>query len=99
MLIRDELDVRMLVALMCGPSHAYGVVKQVEEDGAGLTPADIRSIYRKLSQLANSGHIAKEEGCRPPTYRLEAKTDLLLKAHSHRMERLSRTLRKRLKNV
>ena len=97
-LIRDELDVRILVALVCGPLHAYGVIKQIEDDVAALTPADIRSIYRKLPQLTKWGLIMKDGDRKPPTYRLTAKTYTLLKAHSGRMDNLSRMVIKRLRN-
>ncbi len=44
-------DYLVLFALLDGPRHGYGVVKEIEENSAGTVTMDPSNLYRSLKRL------------------------------------------------
>jgi len=50
-------DFHILLALVGGPRHGYGIMKQVERDTGGDVILEIGSLYRLLDRLVTEGLI------------------------------------------
>jgi DNA-binding PadR family transcriptional regulator len=58
----------VLLALLDGPSHGYGILQTVREQSAGRVPLGTGSLYRHLSRLIDTGLVeesAAERGADP----------------------------------
>lgn len=96
MYIRDELTLRILIALIDNPLHAYAIIQQMQEDGALLLPVEERAVYRMLPRLIKLRLITSDGDDKKPAYHLEAKAYHLLTAHKVKTNNLMDILRDRL---
>src|SRR3954452_22021010 len=55
-------DFHVLLALLEGPLHGYGIMKHVENDSGGNVRLEIGSLYRLLGRLLDSGLIEEGSG-------------------------------------
>ncbi len=94
--IRDELELRIYVALLEGPLSPYEIIKIIKEDGGLLSPIEERTVYRKLPKMAVAHRLSVDTKAESVTYRLEAKTRPLLKAHLQHSRTLLSILSSRL---
>jgi DNA-binding PadR family transcriptional regulator len=54
-------DYLVLYALTGGPSHGYGLVKDVERQSRGLVRLDPSNLYRSLKRLIQQGLVEERE--------------------------------------
>lgn len=52
-------DFQLLLVLLEGDLHAYGITKAVEEQQLGRVPLEIGSLYRILARIEDWGLIAR----------------------------------------
>ena len=52
----------ILLAMIGGPSHGYGLLQAVREQSAGRVPLGTGSLYRHLSRLIDAGLVAETRG-------------------------------------
>jgi DNA-binding PadR family transcriptional regulator len=88
----------ILLALLGGASHGYGILQAVREQSAGRVPLGTGSLYRHLSRLIDAGLVAEtrgESGADPRRgtyYRLTPSGRQVLAAERERLAGLVRTL-------
>lgn len=51
-------DLQLLLVLLAGELHAYGIAQAVEEQERGRVPLELGSLYRMLDRLQRSGLVA-----------------------------------------
>jgi len=89
-------DFHVLLALLEGPLHGYGIMKHVETESGGSVRLEIGSLYRLLGRLLDSGLI--EEGAgdeRRRCYQLSRAGRRALKAEAERLAGLVNLVRMR----
>jgi DNA-binding PadR family transcriptional regulator len=89
-------DFHILLALVQGPRHGYGLMKEVERESQGGVRLEIGSLYRLLARLLDSGLI--EEGLeieRRRYYRISRMGRRVLKAEAARLAGLVELTRSR----
>src|SRR2546429_7851270 len=64
---RDHLplkpaDFHILLTLLDGPLHGYGIMKEVERESGGEVRLEIGSLYRLLGRLLSDGLLEMGEG-------------------------------------
>ena len=73
-------DLQLLLVLMDGDRHAYGIALAVAEKGAGAVRLGVGSLYRMLARLQEVGLIAEDPIAQPspvgPSRKVYAVTDL-----------------------
>ena len=52
-------DFHILVALLGGERHGYGLMQQVNEDSAGRVVLELGSLYRLIARLHESGLLSE----------------------------------------
>lgn len=52
-------DFHILLALLAGPCHGYGIMKHVELESGGEVRLEIGSLYRLLGRMLDEGLIAE----------------------------------------
>lgn len=57
-------DFQLLLVLLDGELHAYGITKAVERQRKGRVPLEIGSLYRMLSRLLEQG-LVEERPAKP----------------------------------
>jgi len=64
------LSLHILLSLVHGPSHGYGILKEIEDrtDGAGVPSTG--ALYLALQRLEREGHVAPAE---PPSDDVDAR--------------------------
>jgi DNA-binding PadR family transcriptional regulator len=88
----------VLLALLSGPSHGYGILQVVREQSAGRVPLGTGSLYRHLSRLIDAGLVEEtdaERGADPRRgtyYRLTALGRRVLAEERDRLAGLVRVL-------
>lgn len=55
-------DFQVLLALLPGEMHGYGIMKAVEEQSGGSVKLEVGSMYRLLGRMISQGLIAEAEG-------------------------------------
>jgi len=58
-------DFQLLLVLLGGERHAYGISQAVEEQERGRVPLEIGSLYRMLARLQDAGLIEEDPVTRP----------------------------------
>lgn len=58
-------DLQLLLVLLTGALHAYGIARAVEEQERGSVPLELGSLYRMLDRLERSGLVAVDPEPRP----------------------------------
>jgi len=53
-------DFQLLLVLLEGDRHAYGIARAVEEQERGRVPLELGSLYRMLSRLQEAGMIEED---------------------------------------
>jgi DNA-binding PadR family transcriptional regulator len=88
----------ILLALMSGASHGYGILQAVREQSGGRVPLGTGSLYRHLSRLIDAGLVA-ETGAEPSAdprrgtyYRLTSRGRQTLASERDRLAGLVRAL-------
>src|SRR5262245_23189505 len=56
------VDFHILLVLVQGPCHGYGLMKAVERESNGEARLEIGSLYRLLARLLEAGLIEETEG-------------------------------------
>jgi len=73
-------DFQLLLVLLEGDRHAYGIAQGAEEQERGRVPLEIGSLYRMLDRLERLGLIAVDPVVRPspsgPPRKIYGLTDL-----------------------
>jgi DNA-binding PadR family transcriptional regulator len=88
----------VLLSLLDGASHGYGILQTVREQSAGRVPLGTGSLYRHLSRLIDAGLVeetAPDPGADPRRgtyYRLTARGRQALAAERDRLAGLVRAL-------
>jgi DNA-binding PadR family transcriptional regulator len=88
----------ILLALIDGASHGYGILQNVREQSRGRVPLGTGSLYRHLSRLIDAGLVAEtraERGADPRRgtyYRLTPGGRQILAEERHRLAGLVRAL-------
>lgn len=57
-------DFLILFTLSDGPSHGYGILKEVGDESDGLVELDRANLYRALKRLAREGLLKEASGVR-----------------------------------
>ena len=93
--IRDQLplaprDLLILVVLAEGPSHGYGLIKEVEERSEAGVLLDPANLYRVLRRMRGLGWIEEdgEGGERRRVHRITEEGRAIVSAELRRLERL-----------
>jgi DNA-binding PadR family transcriptional regulator len=55
-------DFHILLTLVNGPRHGYGIMKDVESESGGEVRLEIGSLYRLLARMLEAGLIEETEG-------------------------------------
>ena len=98
---RDHLplkpaDFHILLTLLDGPLHGYGIMKEVERESGGEVRLEIGSLYRLLGRLLNDGLLEMGEGDgRRQYYSLSRLGRKVLKADAQRLAGLVDLVRSR----
>jgi PadR family transcriptional regulator, regulatory protein PadR len=98
---RDHLplkpaDFHILLTLLDGPLHGYGIMKEVERESGGEVRLEIGSLYRLLGRLLGDGLIEMGEGDgRRQYYSLSRLGRKVLKADAQRLAGLVDLVRSR----
>lgn len=58
-------DFQLLLVLLAGERHAYGIAQAAQEQGRGRVPLELGSLYRMLARLQESGLIEEDPVARP----------------------------------
>jgi DNA-binding PadR family transcriptional regulator len=88
----------ILLALVHGASHGYGILQAVREQSGGRVPLGTGSLYRHLSRLIDAGLVAETRGessadpRRGTYYRLTPKGRQVLAEERERLTGLVRAL-------
>ena len=61
-------DFQVLLALVRGPAHGYGIMKEVEETSNGRVKIELGSLYRLIARLLTSGMIDEASGANIPPH-------------------------------
>lgn len=95
-------DYLVLFSLTAGERHGYGIVKEVEEQSAGVVRMDPSNLYRSLKRLIQKGLVQESE---PRTqedseerrryYSLTALGRDVVEAEARRLSRLTEAARAR----
>jgi DNA-binding PadR family transcriptional regulator len=90
-------EFHVLLALLAGPRHGYGVMQDVEELSAGQVRLGPGTLYTAIKRLVTTGLIAECEadGERRRCYRLTRKGKGVATDEAHRLSELVRIARKR----
>ena len=54
------LELQVLLVLLQGGLHGYGIAKEIERSGAGLGRIQPTNLYRRLRDMAEKGMISEE---------------------------------------
>lgn len=98
---RDHLplkpaDFHILLTLLDGPRHGYGIMKEVERESGGEVRLEIGSLYRLLGRLLSDGLLVMGEGDgRRQYYSLSRLGRKVLKADAQRLAGLVDLVRSR----
>jgi DNA-binding PadR family transcriptional regulator len=98
---RDRLplkpaDFHILLTLLDGPRHGYGIMKEVERESGGEVRLEIGSLYRLLDRLLSNGLLEMGEGDgRRQYYSLSRLGRKVLKADAQRLAGLVALVRSR----
>jgi DNA-binding PadR family transcriptional regulator len=98
---RDHLplkpaDFHILLTLLDGPRHGYGIMKEVERESGGEVRLEIGSLYRLLGRLLSDGLLDMGEGDgRRQYYSLSRLGRKVLKADAQRLAGLVALMRSR----
>ncbi len=98
---RDHLplkpaDFHILLTLLDGPLHGYGIMKEVERESGGEVRLEIGSLYRLLGRLLNDGLLEMGDGDgRRQYYSLSRLGRKVLKAEAQRLAGLVDLVRAR----
>ena len=98
---RDHLplkpaDFHILLTLLDGPLHGYGIMKEVERESGGEVRLEIGSLYRVLGRLLNDGLLEMGDGDgRRQYYSLSRLGRKVLKAEAQRLAGLVDLVRAR----
>jgi DNA-binding PadR family transcriptional regulator len=101
MVARDHLplkpaDFHILLTLLDGPLHGYGIMKEVERESSGEVRLEIGSLYRLLGRLLNGGLLEMGAGDgRRQYYSLSRLGRKVLKAEAQRLAGLVDLVRAR----
>ena len=88
----------ILLAMLDGPTHGYGLLQAVREQSGGRVPLGTGSLYRHLSRLIDAGLVTEtkaERGADPRRgtyYRLTPAGRLILAGERERLAGLVRAL-------
>jgi DNA-binding PadR family transcriptional regulator len=95
MLTQNEFQV--LIALLEGPRHGYGVMQDVDALTGGALKLGPGTLYTAIKRLVDGGLIeeCKADGDRRRCYRLTRKGRLAASAEAGRLSMLVRAARKR----
>lgn len=97
-------DFLILFSLSDGPSHGYGILKEVDEESEGLVEMDRANLYRALKRLARDGLVeeatgveraASTGGGRRRYYALTVLGQRVVEAEAQRIVALARDARER----
>ena len=90
-------EFHVLLALLGGPRHGYGVMQDVEDHSAGQVRLGPGTLYTAIKRLATSGLIAEcdADADRRRCYRLTRKGKGIAIEEAHRLSELVRIARKR----
>jgi DNA-binding PadR family transcriptional regulator len=58
-------DFQLLLVLLTGERHAYGISQAAAEQARGRVPLELGSLYRMLARLQESGLIEEDPVSRP----------------------------------
>jgi DNA-binding PadR family transcriptional regulator len=58
-------DFQLLLVLLTGERHAYGISQAASEQARGRVPLELGSLYRMLSRLRETGLIEEDPVARP----------------------------------
>jgi DNA-binding PadR family transcriptional regulator len=79
-------DFHILLVLVEGPRHGYGIMKEVERESAGDLRLEIGSLYRLLARMLDRGLIEEADGDeRRRYYRISRLGRRILKAEAERL--------------
>ena len=98
---RDHLplkpaDFHILLTLLDGPLHGYGIMKEVERESGGEVRLEIGSLYRLLGRLLNDELLEMGDGDgRRQYYSLSRLGRKVLKAEAQRLAGLVDLVRAR----
>jgi DNA-binding PadR family transcriptional regulator len=98
---RDRLplkpaDFHILLTLLDGPLHGYGIMKEVEKESGGEVRLETGSLYRLLGRLLSDGLLEMGEGDgRRQYYSLSRLGRKVLKADAQRLAGLVDLVRSR----
>jgi DNA-binding PadR family transcriptional regulator len=89
-------DFHILLTLLDGPRHGYGIMKEVELESSGEVRLEIGSLYRLLGRLLSDGLLEMGEGDgRRQYYSLSRLGRKVLKADAQRLADLVDFVRSR----
>lgn len=89
-------DFHILLALVDGRCHGYGIMKDVERESNGEVRLEIGSLYRLLARMLECGLIEEADGDeRRRYYRLSRLGRRVLKAEAGRLAGLMKLVRAR----
>jgi DNA-binding PadR family transcriptional regulator len=89
-------DFHVLLILMDGPLHGYGIMKSVEQESQGEVRLEIGSLYRLLGRLLTEGLLEmREDDGRRRAYSLTPLGRRVLKAEARRLANLVGRMRAR----
>jgi len=89
-------DFHILLTLLDGPLHGYGIMKEVERESGGEVRLEIGSLYRLLGRLLNDGLLEMGDGDgRRQYYSLSRLGRKVLKAEAQRLAGLVDLVRAR----
>ena len=89
-------DFHILLTLLDGPLHGYGIMKEVERESGGEVHLEIGSLYRLLGRLLNDGLLEMGDGDgRRQYYSLSRLGRKVLKAEAQRLAGLVDLMRAR----
>ena len=90
------VDFQILLVLVGGPCHGYGLMKEVERESNGGIRLEIGSLYRVLARLLDEGLIEETEADeRRRFYRISRAGRRALRAEAFRLEGLVELARSR----
>ena len=61
-------DFQVLLVLVRGPAHGYGIMKEVEEASNGRVRIELGSLYRLIARLLATGMIEESSGVENPPH-------------------------------
>lgn len=89
-------DFHILLTLLDGPKHGYGIMKEVGRESSGEVRLEIGSLYRMLGRLVSGGLLEMGEGDgRRQYYSLSRLGRKVLKADAQRLVGLVDLVRSR----